>query len=105
VRARVARTGSAAGAFRHADIAVALGGDGTMLRAARFLAPHSVPLLASTWATVGFPIGGPTRSNFRRHCDMIVRGGFAVERRWMLSAESCGPAGASSGPASRSTIA
>ncbi len=72
--------------LRLADIAVALGGDGTMLRAARLLAPHSVPLLGVNSGGLGF-LSGTDASEFKRYCDAILRGQFFLEERWMIEVE------------------
>lgn len=71
--------------LRLADIAIALGGDGTMLRAARVLAPHSIPLLGINSGGLGF-LSGTDQSEFKRYCDMILEGRFVLEERWMLEA-------------------
>ena len=73
--------------LRLADIAVALGGDGTMLRAARLLAPHSIPLLGVNSGGLGF-LSGTDASDFKRHIDAILAGKFQVEDRWMLEIEA-----------------
>jgi NAD+ kinase len=73
--------------LRMADIAVALGGDGTMLHAARRLAPHSIPLLGINSGGLGF-LSGTDASEFTRHCDAILRGQFVLEERWMIAAEA-----------------
>src|SRR5579883_2252754 len=72
--------------LRLADIAVALGGDGTMLRAARLLAPHSIPLLGVNSGGLGF-LSGTDASEFRRYCDMILKGQFFLEERWMIEVQ------------------
>ena len=72
--------------LRLADVAVALGGDGTMLRAARLLAPHSIPLLGINSGGLGF-LSGTDASEFKKHCDAILRGEFDLEERWMISVE------------------
>lgn len=69
-----------------ADIAIALGGDGTMLRAARLLAPRSVPLLGINTGGLGF-LSGTDAEELRRHFDSILCGDFVLEERWMLSIE------------------
>ncbi len=69
--------------LRLADIAIGLGGDGTMLRAARILAPHSIPLLGVNVGGLGF-LSGTDAADFRRHCDAILRGDWVLEERWML---------------------
>lgn len=68
------------------DVAIALGGDGTMLRAARLLAQHSVPLLGINTGGLGF-LSGTDASEFRAHLPAILSGGFVLEERWMLSVE------------------
>lgn len=73
--------------LRRADIAVALGGDGTMLHAARLLAPHSIPLLGINSGGMGF-LSGTDASEFKRHCDAILKGKFVLEERWMIAVEA-----------------
>lgn len=68
------------------DMAVALGGDGTMLRAARVLAPHGVPLLGINYGHLGF-LSGTDMPGFRRNIAKILRRRFIVEERWMVSVE------------------
>ena len=68
------------------DVGIALGGDGTMLRAARLLAPHSVPLLGINTGGLGF-LSGTDASELRRNFTTFLAGGFQLEERWMLSAE------------------
>jgi NAD+ kinase len=69
-----------------ADLAVALGGDGTMLRAARALAPYSIPLLGINSGHLGF-LTGTDLAGFRRNCRDILRGRFLIEERWMIAVE------------------
>ena len=85
VRAQACR-GAGDGPAPRVDLAVALGGDGTMLRAARILAPHSIPLLGINYGHLGF-LSGTDFAGFRRHCRDILRGRFLVEDRWMISVE------------------
>lgn len=83
-------TGNSPGArarLSMADIAIALGGDGTMLRAARLLAPMSVPLLGVNTGGLGF-LSGTDASEMRRNLAAILSGGFVVEERWMLAVEA-----------------
>ena len=69
-----------------ADFAVALGGDGTMLRAARAVAPRGIPLLGVNIGTLGF-LSGTEATELRRCVDAVLTGRFAVEERSMLSVE------------------
>jgi len=69
-----------------ADLALALGGDGTMLAAARCLAPFSVPLLGINSGHLGF-LTGIDLAGFRRHWRDILRGRFLIEERWMIAVE------------------
>lgn len=87
VRCWVGQSASVREKLRLADIAVALGGDGTMLRVARILAPHSIPLLGINSGGLGF-LSGTDAADFRRHVDAILDGKFALEERWMISVEA-----------------
>ncbi len=84
VRVWVAQSASVREKLRLADIAIALGGDGTMLRAARLLAPHSIPLLGINSGGLGF-LSGTDASEFKTFCDQILAGGFELEERSMLN--------------------
>ncbi|MFA6002554.1 MAG: NAD(+)/NADH kinase [Elusimicrobiota bacterium] len=68
------------------DLAVALGGDGTMLRAARVLAPQGVPLLGINYGHLGF-LSGTDMPGFRKNIKRILRRRFPMEERWMVSVE------------------
>src|SRR6478752_4227902 len=64
VRVWIGHNGTMDEKLRLADVAVALGGDGTMLRAARTLAPHSIPLLGVNSGGLGF-LSGTDASEFK----------------------------------------
>lgn len=68
-----------------ADLVVAIGGDGTMLHAARLASPHSVPVLGVNRGRLGFLADiGP--QDVRHRLDEILDGRFVQDRRAMLSA-------------------
>jgi NAD+ kinase len=70
---------------READLLVAIGGDGTMLHAARLASPHSVPVLGINRGRLGFLADiGPTE--LRARLDEILDGRFVEDRRAMLQA-------------------
>ncbi|MHB2026252.1 MAG: NAD(+)/NADH kinase [Elusimicrobiota bacterium] len=69
-----------------ADIAVAVGGDGTMLRAARVAAPFSIPLLGVNAGGLGF-LAGMDAAELKRHGDDLIEGRFLVEERLALEVE------------------
>ncbi|MBI4371628.1 MAG: NAD(+)/NADH kinase [Elusimicrobia bacterium] len=73
-------------ALRRADLAIALGGDGTMLRAAREAAPRGIPLLGVNTGRLGF-LSGAESPELARGLGEALAGRFAVEERSMLEAE------------------
>jgi NAD+ kinase len=70
------------------DLLVALGGDGTMLRAGHLCAPVDVPLLGINIGHFGF-LAELNRKNWREILPKLMSGDFRYEQRMMLSA-SCG---------------
>jgi NAD+ kinase len=68
------------------DLAIALGGDGTMLHYSRHVAPHGVTLLGVNLGGLGF-MTAVDLDGFLERIDSILAGEFRVEPRWMLSVE------------------
>jgi NAD+ kinase len=73
-----------------ADLVVAVGGDGTMLYAARLAAPRSVPVLGVNRGRLGFLADiGP--AEMRDRLDEVLGGRFVQDRRTMLRARLLRP--------------
>ncbi|MEZ5657349.1 MAG: NAD kinase [Burkholderiaceae bacterium] len=70
-----------------ADLAIAVGGDGTMLGLARRLAGRGVPLLGINHGRLGFITDIPMDA-WRDALDAILRGRFTSEPRTLLSARA-----------------
>lgn len=82
--ARVERQPAAALA-KGAQLVVAIGGDGTMLHAARLASPYGVPVLGVNRGRLGFLADiGP--QDVRDRLDEILEGRFVQDRRAMLTA-------------------
>lgn len=69
------------------DLLIALGGDGTMLRAGHLCAPVNVPLLGINIGHFGF-LAELTRQDWHEVLPKLLSGDFRYEARMMLSA-SC----------------
>jgi NAD+ kinase len=69
-----------------ADLAVVLGGDGTMLHTARRLAEHDVPLVGINQGRLGFLTDIAREEAIERLAE-ILDGCYVQENRFMLSAE------------------
>lgn len=69
-----------------ADLAVVLGGDGTMLNTARRLAEHEVPLVGVNQGRVGF-LTDISRDDAIVRLSEMLEGRYSEEIRFMLSAE------------------
>jgi NAD+ kinase len=76
------------------ELFVAIGGDGTMLHAARLAAPHGVPVLGVNRGRLGFLADiGP--ADVRDRLDEVLQGNYVEDRRTMLEAQlqhASGPA-------------
>lgn len=68
------------------DLAIIVGGDGTILHVARALALHDVPIVGVNLGRLGFLADIPPNELFD-HVDDILDGGFRIEPRSMLQAE------------------
>jgi len=71
---------------RSADLAIVLGGDGTMLSAARKLAHHKVPLAGINQGRLGF-MTDIALSEMGRSVGAILDGRHTIEERALLDAE------------------
>lgn len=71
---------------KHADVAIVLGGDGTMLGIARELAPHQVPLIGINHGRLGFM----TDISLDQMAEALVpmlRGAYETDSRILLDGE------------------
>jgi len=68
------------------DVLIALGGDGTMLRAGHLCAPEDVPILGINLGGLGFLIE-IQREAWQPALDQLLEGRFWLETRMMLTAE------------------
>lgn len=68
-----------------ADLAIVLGGDGTMLSIARLLAPYRVPLVGVNQGRLGFMTDIPLHE-MQDSIDSILDGNFLPEDRMLLQA-------------------
>ena len=65
------------------DIAMVVGGDGTMLNAARILCTHGVPMVGVNLGRLGFLTDIP-RGDLETNLDALLDGRFGVENRTLL---------------------
>ena len=70
----------------HADLAIVLGGDGTMLNAARRLSRYRVPLVGVNQGRLGF-MTDIAREDMLTCMDDLLDGRFTPENRMLLAAE------------------
>ncbi len=72
------------------DLLICVGGDGTMLWAARSVIPHAVPLLAVNMGRLGF-LAELGAEEALANLNAVLDGGFRVEERAMVQAELLAP--------------
>jgi NAD+ kinase len=80
---KVARVGEAQ-LGRESDLLVAVGGDGTILRALHMCAPHGTPVLGVNLGRLGF-LAEVDPNDLGTALDAIARGEYAVEERLALT--------------------
>jgi len=68
------------------DLMIALGGDGTMLRAVHLCAPNDVPILGINLGGLGFLIE-VARTEWKPALTRVLQGNFWLETRMMLRAQ------------------
>jgi NAD+ kinase len=68
------------------DLLIALGGDGTMLRASHLCAPFGVPILGINFGSFGF-LTEIEREQWAQAVPSLLEGRYWVERRMMLHGE------------------
>lgn len=71
-----------------ADLAIVLGGDGTMLNIARTLAPHDVPLVGVNQGRLGF-LTDVSMDTMLQTIGAMLDGEYLVESRMLLKADVC----------------
>jgi NAD+ kinase len=69
-----------------ADVAVVLGGDGTMLSIARMLAVHDIPLIGVNQGRLGFLTDVPAET-MQADLTLILDGDYVTEQRLLLNTE------------------
>ena len=72
-------------AAKRADLVIAIGGDGTLLHAARNVAARDVPLVGINRGRLGF-LTDVTPEHLREALDAILKGNYLAERRLTLAA-------------------
>jgi len=68
------------------DILIAVGGDGTMLRAGHLCAPHDIPILGINKGRLGF-LFQVVETGWEPLIDNLLAGNFWIEKRMMLRAD------------------
>jgi NAD+ kinase len=68
---------------KKSELIVVLGGDGTMLRAARYVAGHKVPILGINMGSFGY-LTEVNLNEIHSALELIIRGEFKTEKRMML---------------------
>lgn len=75
-----------AGIGAHCDLALVVGGDGTMLGIGRQLAQFGVPMVGINQGRLGF-ITDVAFEDFQTALEPMLRGEFEEDRRWMMQAK------------------
>ena len=68
------------------DVMITVGGDGTILRIAKYCAVHAVPIAGLNLGYVGF-LAEEDPENISEFVDKIIKGDYKLENRSLLNAE------------------
>jgi NAD+ kinase len=71
--------------WQHGDVLVALGGDGTLLRAARVVGEHEIPILGVNLGSLGF-LTEATETEMIPALERVLGRRYTLEKRMMLEA-------------------
>lgn len=71
------------------ECAIVLGGDGTLIRAARELKNHSIPLLGVNMGTLGY-LAEVELPNYKKALDYLFENTPDIENRMMMQGNICG---------------
>jgi NAD+ kinase len=71
---------------REVDLVISLGGDGTLLTAARAMAGLNTPLLGINLGRLGF-LADVSFDQFESYVDAVVEGRYSVEERFLIQGE------------------
>lgn len=82
--AKIIKVSASVGEEDWADMAIVLGGDGSMIQAAKRFAGKGVPILGVNFGTLGF-LTEVERPKIKKALDSILAGRFDVERRMALT--------------------
>lgn len=69
----------------HVDLAIVMGGDGTLLNVARTLAPFKIPLIGVNQGRLGF-LTDVSIDTMQRTISNMLRGEYVTEKRMLLNA-------------------
>ena len=76
------------GSAPEADLAVVVGGDGTLLAAARLLGDRQIPIVAINHGGLGF-LTEVTRDEMYPALDRVLAGQFVIQQRMMMDLHVC----------------
>ena len=68
------------------DLAIAVGGDGTMLKAAHLVCAHDIPLLGINRGRLGF-LADIAADSVKQHMEEILQGKYVEDPRFLLYSE------------------
>ena len=67
------------------DLLIALGGDGTLLRAGRYVAGRDIPVLGVNLGHLGF-LTALAHAELEEHLALVLKGDYVLDRRYTLEA-------------------